>query len=105
MRNLEFDRKQNMTTTATKELPGAALWDRVLQFDDTITPTAARALLKMKFSAPDLELMQGLAAKARRGGLSESEAIEIDTFERLGCLLDILHSKSRRVLNRHSRTV
>ena len=94
-----------MTTTVPKELPGVAVWDRVLQFDESITPTAARALLKMKFSVPDLELMQGLAAKARRGALSETEAIEIDTFERLGCLLDILHSKSRRVLKRHPRTV
>lgn len=81
------------------------MWDRVLQFDETISPTAARALLKMKFSVPDLERMQGLAAKARRGALSETEAIEIDTFERLGCLLDILHSKARRVLNRRSQSV
>lgn len=94
-----------MTTTVLKELPGVAVWDRVLQFDETISPTAARALLKMKFSAPDLDRMQDLAEKARRNTLSESEEIEIDTFERLGCLLDILHSKARRVLNRRPRSV
>ncbi len=93
-----------MTTTVLKELPGVAVWDRVLQFDETISPTAARALLKMKFSAPDLDRMQDLAEKARRNTLSESEEIEIDTFERLGCLLDILHSKARRVLNRRPRS-
>ena len=94
-----------MTTTVLKELPGVAVWDRVLQFDETISPTAARALLKMKFSAPDLDRMQDLAEKASRNTLSESEEIEIDTFERLGCLLDILHSKARRVLNRRPRSV
>ena len=94
-----------MTTTVPKELPGVAVWDRVLQFDETISPTAARALLKMKFSAPDLERMQDLAEKARRNTLSESEGIEVDTFEQLGCLLDILHSKSRRVLNRRPKSV
>ena len=94
-----------MTTTVPKEMPGVAVWDRVLRFDETISPTAARALLKMKFSAPDLERMQDLAEKARRNTLSESERIEIDTFEQLGCLLDILHSKSRRALNRHPKAV
>ena len=48
--------------------------------------------------------MQDLAAQARRGNLSASEAIEIDTFERLGCLLDILHSNARRVLKRRKVT-
>jgi hypothetical protein len=32
----------------------------------------------------------------RRGVLTEPEALEIDTFERMGCLFDILHSKARR---------
>lgn len=93
-----------MTTTVPKELPGVAVWDRVMQFDEAISPTAARALLKMKFSPPDLERLQDLSAKARLGALSEVEEIEIDTFERLGCLLDILHSKARRVLNRRPQS-
>lgn len=87
-----------MKTIETPELPAVAAWNNVLKFDDTITPSAARALLKLKFTPPDVERMQELAAKARGGKLTASEAIEIDTFERLGCLLDILHSKSRRAL-------
>lgn len=87
-----------MKTTAIPELPAVAAWDHVMHFEESISPTAARALLKIKFKQPDVERMQGLAAKAREGKLSVSEEIEIDTFERLGCLLDILHSKSRRVL-------
>ena len=89
-----------MATIVPKEMPGVAVWDRVMQFDEAISPTAARALLKMKFSPTDLKLMHELSDKARQGTLTDSEVVEIDTFERLGCLLDILHSKARRVLKR-----
>ena len=87
-----------MKTIEIPELPSVATWNNVLQFADTITPSAARALLKLRFTPPDIERMQNLATKARGGKLTASEAMEIDTFERLGCLLDILHSKSRRAL-------
>lgn len=87
-----------MKTTAIPDLPAVAAWEHVLHFGESISTTAARALLKIQFTPPDVERMQQLAAKARQGALSPSEEIEIDTFERLGCLLDILHSKSRRVL-------
>ncbi len=89
-----------MKAPVIPELPAVAAWDHVMHFEDSISPTAARALLKFKFKEQGLERMQGLATKARHGKLSVSEEIEIDTFERLGCLLDILHSKSRRVLER-----
>ena len=89
-----------MKTTMIPELPAVAVWHHVLRFNDSITPAAARALLKFQFTPADAERMQDLAAQARRGNLSASEAIEIDTFERLGCLLDILHSNARRVLKR-----
>ena len=89
-----------MKKTAIPELPAVAAWDHVVQLDESISPTAARARLKVKFTQPDVERMQDLAARARQGKLSTSQEIEIDTFERLGCLIDILHSKSRRALER-----
>jgi hypothetical protein len=78
--------------------PSVAAWDHVIQLDQSMTLTAARALLKLKFTATDKERMQTLSMKARQGQLSESESLEIATFEQLGCLLDILHSKARRKL-------
>lgn len=93
-----------MKTTTVKESPAVSTWNHVMRFDESISPTAARALLKLQFTTPDLDRMNELAAKARSGELSESEELEIDTFERMGCLLDILHSKSRRALNRSKRT-
>ena len=79
---------------------GVEIWERVIQFSENLSLTAARSLLKLQFSADDLDRMRALSAKARAGKLSESEKVEIETYERLGCLLDILHSKSRHALKR-----
>ncbi len=94
-----------MIAPVKPELPAVAVWDRVLKIDSTISLTAARALLKLNFTQPDVDRMQMLAAQARKGELSEADELEIDAFERLGCLLDILHSKSRRVLRQRKATV
>jgi hypothetical protein len=89
-----------MPISNTAELASVAAWDHVLRIDQTMSRTAARALLDLQFTASDVDRMQILAAKARKGKLSASESLEIDTIERLGCLLDILHSKARRTLKR-----
>ena len=78
----------------------AAIWERVIQFQGRLSPAAARALLKVQFPASDEERMHHLAAKAQNGALTAKEEAELDTYERLGCLLDILHSKARRALKR-----
>lgn len=78
----------------------AAIWGRVLDFHSPPSPEAARALLKLQFPEGDVERMQKLAAKARAGKLSPTEESEAEAYERLGCLLDILHSQARRVLKR-----
>jgi hypothetical protein len=93
-----------MKTKIQKTPTSIGMWDRVMRLDETMSPTAARALLKFQFTPEDRERMQDLAAKARRGELTETDREESDTFEQMGCLLDILHSKARRVLKRGSRT-
>jgi hypothetical protein len=79
---------------------GAAVWQRVIQFDGDLTPAAARALLRFGFSTQDRERMHELSARARAGTLAPAEQLELDTFERLGCLLDIIHSEARQALKR-----
>jgi hypothetical protein len=83
------------TLTSTN---GAAVWQRVIQFAGELSLSAARSLLKFGFSPRDHDRMHELSAKARAGTLSPQEQVEMDTFERLGCLLDILHSQARRAL-------
>jgi hypothetical protein len=89
-----------MKTTMRTTPIDAVLWERVIQFEGSLSPTAARALLKVRFSTADQERMQALSAKARSGTLTPAEEVEIDTYEQLGSLLDILHSKARRVLKK-----
>ena len=84
-------------TTIESDLD-AAIWERVVHFDQPPSPTAARELLKLQFSKEDRKRIGDLAAKARAGKLTAKERGQAETYERLGCLLDILHSKARRVL-------
>ncbi len=71
-----------------------------VQLEGDLSPTQARALLKLHFSSNDLERMRALSAKARAGTLTPDEEADISTYEWLGCLLDVLHSKARRVLRK-----
>lgn len=87
---------RNMNSKAVDSEVSVAMWDRVIHLDESISSTAARALLKLRFPPQDVARMQTLAAKARRGDLTDTETVEIDAFEQMGCLLDILHSKARR---------
>jgi hypothetical protein len=81
----------------------AAIWARVIRFEEELSPAAARALLKLRFAEGERRRMRELSAKARAGTLTALEAREADVYERLGCLLDILHSKARRALKRRQR--
>jgi len=71
------------------------MWQRVVQFEGKLSPTAARALLKVRFSQGDVDRMNELSQKARAGTLSAEEQAELDNYERLGCLLGVLHSQAR----------
>ena len=80
--------------------PGGEIWQQVVEFRGEVAPSAARALLKIEFSERDHALMDELSAKARAGMLTGQEQTVLDTFERLGCLLDIVHSKARQALKK-----
>ena len=78
----------------------AEIWQRATRFEGQLTPSATRALLKLGFDEADHDRMAELAAKARSGKLSSDERRQTEAYERLGCLLDILHSQARRALKR-----
>lgn len=101
-------RHRQLTITGMKSEPltsdrGSAIWQRVIQFQGKLSPRAARALLQFQFSERAHARMAELSAKARTGALSAQEQAELDTFERLGCLLDIVHSKARRALKKNPK--
>ena len=89
-----------MKTKTSPSSNSTAIWQRVIQFEGELSPAAAHALLKFRFSEHDHARMEQLSTKARAGTLTPSEQDELDTFERLGCVLDILHSRARRALEK-----
>ena len=79
--------------------PSAMMWQQLVEFRG-LAPSAARALLKLQFSERDHARMAELGSKARAGTLTPPEQEQLDTFERISCLLGILHSKARQVLKK-----
>jgi hypothetical protein len=92
-----------MKKTTPPSTETAVAWQHVVQFEGELSPTAARALLKFGFSEQDHARMDELSAKARAGTLTASEQADLDTFERLGCVLDIIHSQARQALKKTPR--
>ena len=81
----------------------AAIWARVIHPNGKLTPAVARAILQLEFSEDDRKRIHELAQKARDGALTPEEQFEIDNFERVGTLLAIWKSQSRKLLNRARR--
>lgn len=80
--------------------PVALVWDRVVDFERELSPTAARALLRIQISAREHANMSNLMEEARTRKLSAAEEQELDAYEKLGCLLGIVHSKARQALKK-----
>ena len=55
----------------------------------------ARYVANLYFDSDDRERIHELSQKARDGELDESEQVEIDSYERVGHVLNILQAKAR----------
>lgn len=81
----------------------AEIMSRILKPDRaTLSPAAARSILKLDFTAEDKDRMHQLAAKAREGTLTPAEKSEIENYEVVGTLISIMQSKARRSLKKSS---
>jgi hypothetical protein len=63
--------------------------------DGDLSAPAARAWLKMKFPVHDRKRAHELALKAQEGALTTEEEREVESYRRIGRLLDLMHSKAR----------
>jgi len=63
---------------------------------------AARSILALGFGDTDNERMNVLAAKARQGTLDEQEESLLDAYMFVGSVVDLMHSKARLSLKKHS---
>jgi len=80
-------------TTATNEM---AILRQIVDLDrSSFSAEAARAILRLDFSAADRARMNALAAKSREGKLTASDEQELTNYIRVGQTLGILHSKAR----------
>lgn len=75
------------------------IWQRILEPSwEDLNAEAAQGLLRLKFRQKDIDRMNELAALAREGALSADQRQEIETYERIGCMLAIIQSKARSIL-------
>lgn len=75
----------------------SAIWDRAIAPAwRELKPEVARALLDIRFNDADMARMNQLAAAARDGSLSAEERAELDSYNRIGHVLALLHSKARQ---------
>lgn len=80
---------------------GAAILGRMLKPErDDLPPEAARSLLKLEFAPEDLSRMHELALRAQAGSLTDTEENELESYRRIGRLLEVMRSKARRSLAR-----
>ena len=61
----------------------------------SLSADAARSILSLAFADRDRDRMNVLAEKSRAGSLGPDEQSELESYERVGCLIGILKSKAR----------
>jgi hypothetical protein len=104
---MEQGKEQYMPRTTEIAASEMSILRRVVDSDQPVlSAEAARALLRLRFSALDRARMNRLAAKNRQGKLKPDEEIELGNTIRVGQTLGILQSKARRSLkaNRESHS-
>lgn len=84
-------------SSATAETSEMAILRRIVDPEQPfLSEEAARAILRLDFSAADRARMNQLAAKNREGKLTPTEEQELNSYIRVGQTLGILQSKARR---------
>lgn len=92
---------EKMTMAIAAEM---SILSRIVRPDAAdMSVTAAKALLKLHFDESDRVRMRELLAKNKEGTLTASEREDVQAYELVGHLLDLLHSKTRHCLKTSKR--
>jgi len=84
-------------SSATTETSEMAILRRIVDPEQPfLSQEAARAILRLDFTAADRARMNHLAAKNRAGKLTPTEEQELNSYIQVGQTLGILQSKARR---------
>ena len=90
------------TNTIDRATSDTAILSRLLRPEDDNLPVAgAEALLDIRFDSRDLDRMHELATKNQDVRLTRGEQSELENYRRVSFLLDLMHSKARRSLQKH----
>jgi uncharacterized protein YnzC (UPF0291/DUF896 family) len=80
----------------------AAILGRLIRPDNgDLRAEAAEALLAIRFDSRELDRMHDLALKNQEDRLTPKEKAEMENYRRVSFLLDLMHSKARRSLQKH----
>lgn len=69
---------------------------------DDLPAEMAQALLRLRWDQKDLDRLHDLVMKNQDGALTPSERSELDSYLRVSSLLDLMHARARRSLQRHA---
>ncbi len=75
------------------------IWERIIRPRGRMSKATARHVQRLAFTDEERSRMHELAARNRRGELSDEEEAELDHYLRVGSLLTTLKLRARRVLN------
>lgn len=89
--------------TATSANTEAAIWERVIHPDGSMSRETARHVVNLGFLEDEQTRMHELATKNQSGTLTPDEEAELDNFCRVGTMLSILKSRARKLLKPRRR--
>jgi hypothetical protein len=82
----------------------ATILARVIRTEQDDLPVAvAKALLKLTFPSQDRQRMHELTVNNQEDALTEPERSELESYRRVGRLLDLLAARARASLTRQGR--
>jgi len=84
-----------MSSVTTTDRGAEILARTIMPEAGDLSIEAARAILRFRLVQADWERVNTLAAKARAGTLSAEERAELEEYERITCLLELMQSKAR----------
>ena len=94
-----------MNPSITTDRGAEILARTIMPGEGNLPVEAARSILRFQLAQADYERVNELAAKARAGTLSAEERLELDEYERVTCLVELMQSKARLSLKRAGLSV
>ena len=87
-----------MPTPAVETFDTAILTRAIAPARSALSRVAAQEILLWDFSPEDQRRMSELSAKAHRGELTADEEAEIDSYVRVGHIVNLMQAKARLAL-------